>query len=35
MIDDVNSGKTIFFDFYAQAQKRAEPSEERVVLLPR
>ena len=28
MIDDVNSGKTIFFDFYTEAQKRAEPSKE-------
>jgi len=28
MIDDVNSGKTIFFDFYTEAQKRAEPSKQ-------
>jgi acetyl esterase/lipase len=28
MIDDVNSGKTIFFDFYTEAQKRAESSKE-------
>ena len=28
MIDDVNSGKTTFFDFYTEAQKRAEPSKE-------
>jgi acetyl esterase/lipase len=32
MIDDVNSGKTIFFDFYTQAQKRAEPSKEQTGL---
>jgi acetyl esterase/lipase len=28
MIDDVNSGKTIFFDFYTGAQKRTEPSKQ-------
>ena len=28
MIDDVNSGKTVFFDFYTEAQKRAEPSKQ-------
>ncbi len=28
MIDDVNRGTTMFFDFYAEAQKRAEPSKE-------
>ena len=28
MIYDVNSGKTIFFDFYTEAQKRAEPSKQ-------
>jgi acetyl esterase/lipase len=32
MIDDVNSGKTVFFDFYTKAQKRAEPSKERTGL---
>jgi acetyl esterase/lipase len=26
MIDDVNSGKAVFFDFYTEGQKRAEPS---------
>jgi hypothetical protein len=26
MIDDANSGKALFFDFYTEAQKRAEPS---------
>jgi len=26
MIDDVNSGEAVFFDFYTEAQKRAEPS---------
>ncbi len=26
MIDDVNSGKAVFFDFYTEEQKRAEPS---------
>jgi acetyl esterase/lipase len=26
MIDDANSGKAVFFDFYTEAQKRAEPS---------
>ena len=28
MIDDVNSGKTVFYDFYTEAQKRAEPTRE-------
>ena len=28
MIDDVSSGKTIFFDFYTEAEKRAAPSKE-------
>jgi acetyl esterase/lipase len=32
MIDDVTRGKTIFFDFYTEAQKRAEPSKERTGL---
>ena len=32
MIDDVNSGKAIFFDFYTEAQKRAEPSKEQTGL---
>jgi hypothetical protein len=32
MIDDVNSGKTIFFDFYTEAHKRAEPSKEQTGL---
>jgi acetyl esterase/lipase len=26
MIDDANSGKALFFDFYTEAQKRADPS---------
>jgi len=26
MIDDANSGKAVFFDFYTDAQKRADPS---------
>src|SRR5438874_1057014 len=26
MIDDVNDGKTIFYDMYTDAQKREEPS---------
>lgn len=26
MIDDANSGKTIFYDIYAEAEKRAEPA---------
>ncbi len=26
MIDDANSGKAVFFDFYTEAQKRADPS---------
>jgi acetyl esterase/lipase len=26
LFDDVNSGKAVFFDFYTEAQKRAEPS---------
>lgn len=26
MIDDVGSGKTVFFDFYTEAQKRSDPS---------
>ena len=25
MIDDANSGKAVFFDFYTETQKRAEP----------
>jgi hypothetical protein len=28
MIDDVNSGKRVFYDFYTEAQKRAEPTRE-------
>ncbi len=32
MIDDVNRGKTIFFDVYTEAQKRAEPSKEQTGL---
>jgi acetyl esterase/lipase len=26
MIDDVNAGKTVFYDFYTEAQKRLDPS---------
>jgi acetyl esterase/lipase len=26
MIDDVNAGKTVFYDFYTEAQKRSDPS---------
>jgi acetyl esterase/lipase len=32
MVDDVKAGKTVFFDFYTEAQKRAEPSKERTGL---
>jgi acetyl esterase/lipase len=28
MIDDVNKGETIFYDFYTEAQKREDPSKE-------
>jgi acetyl esterase/lipase len=28
MIDEVNDGKTIFYDFYTEQQKRADPSKE-------
>lgn len=28
MVDDVNSGTTVFYDFYTEAQKRAEPTRE-------
>jgi predicted esterase len=32
MIDDVASGKTVFFDFYTEAQKKADPSKRHVGL---
>ena len=27
MIDDVNNGKTIFYDFYTEAEKREQPTQ--------